>query len=70
MEPLSNYDFEDLSKQLKSPEMLDKITALGSVRTFRKNEAILNEEAYIRSIPIVLSGSIKLKLPLAEYSKR
>ncbi|HCD51894.1 MAG TPA: Crp/Fnr family transcriptional regulator [Balneolaceae bacterium] len=60
MEPLSNYDFEDLSKQLKSPEMLDKITALGSVRTFRKNEAILNEEAYIRSIPIVLSGSIKV----------
>ena len=40
--------------------MLDKITALGSVRTFRKNEAILNEEAYIRSIPIVLSGSIKV----------
>ena len=40
--------------------MLERLSELGSVCTFNKNEVILNDQAYIRSIPIVTKGSIKV----------
>jgi len=41
-----------------SPELKEKLNAFGTVKTFAEGDVILNENAYIRSIPIVLKGSI------------
>ena len=45
---------------IASAEMLEKIGELGETRLFKKGESILNEHAYIHSLPIVSSGSIKV----------
>lgn len=42
------------------PEMLSEISKLGTSRGFKKGEIILNEQAYIHSLPIVTKGSIKV----------
>lgn len=41
-------------------EMISQLTELGETRIFRKGETILNEHSYIRSLPIVTRGSIKV----------
>lgn len=41
-----------------SPELKEKLTEFGQIKTFDEGAIILNENAYIRSIPIVLKGSI------------
>lgn len=41
-----------------SPELKEKLNEFGTVKTFAEGDVILNENAYIRSIPIVLKGSI------------
>lgn len=43
-----------------SPKMLEQLSNHGTKRIFKKEEAILNEHAFIRSIPIVTKGSIKV----------
>ena len=60
MESIPNHDFAAFSEQLKSPEMLERIKSLGSVCSFSKNEVIINDQSYIRSIPIVIKGTIKV----------
>ena len=41
-----------------SPQLKEKLNEFGTVKTFAEGDVILNENAYIRSIPIVLKGSI------------
>lgn len=43
-----------------SPELQEKIASFGIVKTFAEGEIILNENAYIKSIPIVKSGNIQV----------
>jgi CRP/FNR family transcriptional regulator len=43
-----------------SPEILEKLYEYGTSKTFREGDVILREDAYIRSIPIVTKGSIKV----------
>lgn len=43
-----------------SPGIKEKLLEYGTIKTFPEGEAILNENAYIRAIPIVVSGSIKV----------
>lgn len=43
-----------------SPALQAKIASFGTTKTFTEGEVILNENAYIRSIPIVKSGSIQV----------
>jgi len=43
-----------------SPEILSKISSYGITKTFREGEIILNENAHIKSLPIVLKGSVKV----------
>lgn len=43
-----------------SPAIKERLTDFGTVKTFGEGEVILNENAYIRSIPIVTKGSIKV----------
>lgn len=43
-----------------SPQIQERLMALGNVTTFKKDEVILNDRSFIRSIPIVIKGSIKV----------
>ncbi|TSJ42531.1 Crp/Fnr family transcriptional regulator [Fluviicola chungangensis] len=49
-----------LSEFKSSKELREKLTALGFAKTFDEGEIILNENAYIKAIPIVTKGSIKV----------
>jgi CRP/FNR family transcriptional regulator len=43
-----------------SKSLLKTLTGLGVVRTFSEGDVILNENAYIRAIPIVTKGNVKV----------
>ncbi|MEN9339235.1 MAG: hypothetical protein RIQ62_547 [Bacteroidota bacterium] len=43
-----------------SPDIREKLYAFGQEKTFRVGNIILQEDAYIRSIPLVMSGSIRV----------
>ncbi|HNU49220.1 MAG TPA: Crp/Fnr family transcriptional regulator [Bacteroidia bacterium] len=43
-----------------SPALREKLISYGTIKKFNAGDVILNENAYIRSIPIVLSGSIRV----------
>jgi CRP/FNR family transcriptional regulator len=43
-----------------SPELKAKLSELGFEKTFEENEVILRESSYIKAIPIVLNGSIRV----------
>ena len=43
-----------------SPALREKLISYGTTKKFNAGDVILNENAYIRSIPIVLSGSIRV----------
>lgn len=40
--------------------MRDKLLSYGTVKTFNEGDIILNENAYVKVIPIVIHGSIKV----------
>jgi CRP/FNR family transcriptional regulator, anaerobic regulatory protein len=43
-----------------SLELKSKLSELGFQKTFEENEVILRESSYIKAIPIVLSGSLRV----------
>jgi len=43
-----------------SSQISEKLYEYGQVKYFKENELIVNEDAYIRAIPIVLKGSIRV----------
>ena len=43
-----------------SPLIQDKLRDFGFAKTFKEDETILNENAYIKAIPIVTKGSIRV----------
>lgn len=49
---------DNISEFKYSPQLKEKLNEFGTVKTFAEGAIILNENAYIRSIPIVLKGSI------------
>lgn len=51
---------DQIAEFKSSPEIKEKLLEYGTVKTFSEGEPILNENAYIRAIPIVISGSIKV----------
>ena len=53
-------ELENIVEFKSSPEMREKLKAYGFVKTFAEGEVILNENTYIKAIPIVISGSIKV----------
>lgn len=44
----------------EAPAVKTALIKYGTIKTFSKGEVIVNEDSYIRSIPIVLKGSIKV----------
>ena len=53
-------ELEDLIEFKSSPEIIEKLHEYGKLKTFAEGEVVLNENAYIRAIPIVTSGSIRV----------
>ncbi len=47
-------------KSKVSNELLEKLTAVGITKSFKEGDVILDEDSYIKSIPIVTKGSIKV----------
>ena len=43
-----------------SAKMLSKLFEYGQQKSFKEGEVILNENAYIKSVPIVISGSMRV----------
>lgn len=43
-----------------SPEIREKLAAFGIPKTFEEGDVILNEDSYIKAIPIVTRGSIRV----------
>jgi CRP/FNR family transcriptional regulator len=50
----------NLTEFKATPEMAAKLFSYGFAKTFAEGETILNENAYIKAIPIVTRGSIRV----------
>jgi CRP/FNR family transcriptional regulator len=53
-------EINDIIEFKSSPEIKGKLALYGIPKTFLEGETILRENAYISSIPIVISGSIRV----------
>jgi len=53
-------DLKNISEFKSSPEMRERLSAYGIAKHFKKEEIILNESSYIKAIPIVLKGSLRV----------
>jgi len=53
-------EIDDLAEFKSSPEIREKLFQYGFSKSFKEGETILNENAYIKAIPIVTSGSIRV----------
>lgn len=53
-------ELNNIAEFQSSPEIREKLRSFGSVKKFNEEEIVLNENAFIKAIPIVLSGSIRV----------
>lgn len=53
-------ELDNLTEFRSSPEMREKLEAYGTVKVFAEGDVILNENSYIKVIPIVIRGSIRV----------
>ncbi len=51
---------ELVQKFQSSPELLEKLYKFSEAKTYHNGDVILNENAYIKAIPIVVKGSMKV----------
>jgi CRP/FNR family transcriptional regulator len=53
-------DLQAIEEFKSAGELREKLAAFGFTRKFKGDEVIVNEKAYIKAIPIVLEGSIRV----------
>lgn len=53
-------ELNDIIEFKSSPLIREKLKSFGFTKTFSENDTILNENAYIKAIPIVTKGSIRV----------
>jgi len=53
-------ELDNLIEFKSSPEIKEKLSSYGFAKTFSEGDIILNENAYIKAIPIVTRGSIRV----------
>ncbi len=53
-------ELNEIAEFKSSPEIREKLSEFGTVKTFGEGDVILNEHAYIKAIPIVTTGSIRV----------
>jgi CRP/FNR family transcriptional regulator len=56
-------ELDQISEFKFSPEIREKLIEYGTLKTYHEGDRILNEHSYIRSIPIVLKGNIRVMRP-------
>lgn len=52
-------ELSNIAEFKSATELRDKLSSYGSIRIFAEGATILNENAYIKAIPIVKNGSIR-----------
>lgn len=53
-------NLQQISEFHSSPELVKKLNEHGITKSYKAGEIILNENSYIRSIPIVMKGMVKV----------
>ena len=53
-------ELQEINEFKSSPKIREKLLEIGFAKEFAENEVILNENAYIKAIPIVTKGSIRV----------
>lgn len=53
-------ELESIVEFKRSPEIIEKLYTYGLAKTFHEGDVILQENAYIKAIPIVTNGSIRV----------
>lgn len=53
-------ELDKISEFRYSPGIKDKLLQYGNVKTFSEGDMIQNENAYIKAIPIVMNGSVRV----------
>lgn len=53
-------ELDNIAEFKSSSELVEKLSGYGTIKSFSQGDIILNENVYIRSIPIVLNGSIRV----------
>ncbi|MES2587907.1 MAG: Crp/Fnr family transcriptional regulator [Bacteroidota bacterium] len=53
-------ELNDIIEFKSSPKIIEKLANIGFSKTFQEEDIILNEQAYIKAIPIVTKGSIRV----------
>lgn len=61
-------ELQQITEFNRSPELVEKLYQYGEVRTYKAGTIILNENAHIRAIPIVMKGTLKV-IRTDEYGK-
>lgn len=51
---------ENIDEFKSSPEIKDRLLEYGITKTFHEGEPVLKENAYIKAIPIIINGSVKV----------
>lgn len=53
-------ELDDLIEFRSSPEVRLKLLSYGIEKTFSEGEVILNEDTFVRAIPLVITGNVKV----------
>ncbi len=53
-------ELQQIAEFKSSPELVEKLTQYGVQKNYKAGSIILNENAYVRSIPIVITGTLKV----------
>jgi CRP/FNR family transcriptional regulator, anaerobic regulatory protein len=53
-------ELNEISEFRSSPEIREKLIDFGVSKIFQEGEVLLNENVYIKGVPLVMSGSIKV----------
>ncbi len=53
-------ELNNIAEFQSSPEIREKLLLFGTLKKFSEEEIVLNENAFIKAIPIVLSGTIRV----------
>jgi CRP/FNR family transcriptional regulator len=53
-------ELQEINEFKASPKIRERLLTIGFAKEFAENEVILNENAYIKAIPLVTKGSIRV----------
>lgn len=56
-------ELENIAEFKYSPDIREKLLSYGTLKTYKEGARIINEHTYVKSIPIVLKGSIRVMRP-------